>query len=242
MSITECTQCHAKTREQKRCKRRTCLYSDFCAQHTLSLVGMKIQRSNIPGASKGLFAYCNPRLDSEDIKRRLEEQENRVQKLLKEHPGTQRSELFPRRGETLHAYKIRTTAKFGASIHYANRSPRLLLFKPNEKICDYRGKTISLQAYMENNTGYGIQFGQLVLDAASTQSGLGRWANDCVSITQKNGTKVRRAQKDKTLCQNNVDLVVTKSRDKNLQGHLRANKHIFLGDELFANYGPGYWR
>ena len=57
MSVKECVQCAAATRHGRgpRCKKITCIYSEFCPAHTKALFDLSLKSSNIPGAGKGLF-------------------------------------------------------------------------------------------------------------------------------------------------------------------------------------------
>lgn len=55
-TVTDCTQCKSRLTSGKRCKRTTCLYSDYCWQHGRKTQGLAIKSSTIAGAGKGLFA------------------------------------------------------------------------------------------------------------------------------------------------------------------------------------------
>jgi hypothetical protein len=55
MSVRDCVQCSASTRNGQQCSKMTCLYSEFCAIHTKSLFDLQIKRSGIAGSGKGLF-------------------------------------------------------------------------------------------------------------------------------------------------------------------------------------------
>jgi len=55
------------------------------------------------------------------------------------------------------------------------------------KICDYTGKLVSAKAWNDGGEGeYGLHINKnTVLDARSTQSALGRYANDCRNRNKK---------------------------------------------------------
>jgi len=55
MSVRECVQCAAETAAGKRCKKHTCMYSEFCDVHTKKLFDLAIKQSAIAGSGKGLF-------------------------------------------------------------------------------------------------------------------------------------------------------------------------------------------
>jgi SET domain-containing protein len=55
MSVKECVQCSAQTRNGKRCKNTTCIYSEFCRAHTIQLFDLVLKKSSIPNSGKGLF-------------------------------------------------------------------------------------------------------------------------------------------------------------------------------------------
>lgn len=54
MSVKECVQCAAATKKGRgpRCKKTTCVYSEFCSAHTKSLFDLAPKPSGIPGAGK----------------------------------------------------------------------------------------------------------------------------------------------------------------------------------------------
>lgn len=58
-TLRECERCKGITKAGGRCSRNTCLYADYCWQHTRSTRGLKIARSHIPRAGRGLFATKN---------------------------------------------------------------------------------------------------------------------------------------------------------------------------------------
>jgi len=55
-TLRECVQCEAKTKSGRRCKRRTCTTPAMCYQHTDIKDGLRVKKSTIPKAGKGLFA------------------------------------------------------------------------------------------------------------------------------------------------------------------------------------------
>ena len=101
------------------------------------------------------------------------------------------------------------------------------LFKKGEKITDYRGVVKTSEEYNKKKSGYGIHLNKgSILDASSTQSGLGRYANNC-----------RPSNKE---CKgNNATLVVN---NKNKTASLKATKSIRMGEEIYVPYGSGYWK
>lgn len=50
------TRCRGRTRAGDRCKRNTIKHWDVCFQHLMSVHGVQVKPSNIPGAGLGLFA------------------------------------------------------------------------------------------------------------------------------------------------------------------------------------------
>ena len=101
------------------------------------------------------------------------------------------------------------------------------LFKKGEKISDYRGVVKTSDEYNKKKSGYGIHLNKgSILDASSTQSGLGRYANNC-----------RPSNKE---CKgNNAKIAVN---NKNKTASLKATKSIRMGDEIYVPYGSGYWK
>jgi hypothetical protein len=58
-SVRECVRCAAETKNGDRCKRNTCIYSEFCHLHTKILFDLTLKKSKIPGAGKGLYTTVN---------------------------------------------------------------------------------------------------------------------------------------------------------------------------------------
>ena len=166
MSIKECVRCSAATKQGRgpRCKKTTCIYSEFCPSHTKVLFDLALKPSGIPGAGKGLF----------------------------------------------------TTVEI----------PK------NRNISRYTGKIKTTAAYNANPSGYAVSISKgRVIDAASTQSALGRYANDC-----------RRANRSAGQCAGpNARLVVSYKGGEPIIW-LRATKKINANSEVFISYGAEYWR
>jgi hypothetical protein len=55
-TITDCVRCNGRTKSKKRCTRRTCMVEGQCWQHAAATTGLRVKKSTIPGAGKGLFA------------------------------------------------------------------------------------------------------------------------------------------------------------------------------------------
>ena len=51
-----CQQCDALTRRGARCRQRVCFGAPMCWQHLMSERKLRIKKSNVQGAGKGLFA------------------------------------------------------------------------------------------------------------------------------------------------------------------------------------------
>ena len=54
MSIRECDRCTGKTKAGERCRNRTCR-GKKCWQHAIKEDGLRVKKSEIPGAGMGLF-------------------------------------------------------------------------------------------------------------------------------------------------------------------------------------------
>jgi hypothetical protein len=96
-------------------------------------------------------------------------------------------------------------------------------FKKGEHVADYTGDQLMLRAD-EYGGQYVLQMNKRKgIDAARTNTGYGRWAND-----PKGSSK-----------QANTEFVVnTQYRT----GRLRTTRAVKKGDELFVAYGPDYWK
>ena len=104
----------------------------------------------------------------------------------------------------------------------------------NQKIARYTGKVITQAKYDEKPSGYGVAIDappDHVMDAASTQSGLARYANDCRSANKRAGQ-----------CKgNNSKFDMTTTRAGKTTIWLRATKNIKAGSEILISYGRKYW-
>lgn len=97
------------------------------------------------------------------------------------------------------------------------------------KVTDYIGVIKSQEDYEANDSGYGVHLNKNeILDAYSTQHGLGRYANDC-----------RIANKRAHECKGNNAKLVINTRRKTAT--VRATKNIRTNDEIFVSYGRHYW-
>ena len=102
--------------------------------------------------------------------------------------------------------------------------------KKGEKIADYDGDNISKAQYNQTDSGYGLEIpGGRVIDAHSTQSCLGRWANNC-----------RKRNKDKGECTGNNAKLTYSTRTR--KAGVKATKTLQPGEEVFVSYGRGYWK
>ena len=102
-------------------------------------------------------------------------------------------------------------------------------FRKGQKVADYGGQIVSTASYRENPSGYGIQINRaVILDAKSTQSGLGRYANNC-----------RKRDKQRNHCNGNNAKIVVNTRSRTAT--LRATKAIHAGQEvLTSGYGRAF--
>jgi len=57
--MRECVRCAAETAVGKRCKNRTCTYTEFCAAHTKQLLDLELKPSSIAGAGRGLYTLVD---------------------------------------------------------------------------------------------------------------------------------------------------------------------------------------
>ena len=101
-------------------------------------------------------------------------------------------------------------------------------FKKGEKVADYGGSVISQEQYAKSPSGYGIHLNKdQILDGKSTQSGIGRYANNCKTENKKKGE-----------CQGNNARIIPNVRNKTAT--IRATKGITKGTEIFVPYGRHY--
>jgi hypothetical protein len=100
----------------------------------------------------------------------------------------------------------------------------------NARIAKYGGPLVPRAQFEAADSKYGLTVtNALVMDGSSTQSGLGRWANDC-----------RRTNRENKECKdNNARLVVANDRTASLKAGRRP---IPAGSEIMVAYGANYWR
>lgn len=102
-------------------------------------------------------------------------------------------------------------------------------FKAGETVADYGGEIINAAEHNRRNGNYSLQISRnKFIDGRSTQSGLGRWVNDCRAVTRRGG-HCRR---------NNAKLQV---HARSRRGRVRATRRIRAGQEIYAGYGRAYW-
>jgi hypothetical protein len=70
-----------------------------------------------------------------------------------------------------------------------------------------------------------------VIDAASTQRDLGRYANDCRAADERAGH-----------CKGSNARYSVSNRNNATRIHLKATKNIPPGSEIFVSYGASYWK
>ena len=98
-------------------------------------------------------------------------------------------------------------------------------------MCDYTGKYKSTEEWNSGNEGdYGLHLTKnLVLDARSTQSAIGRYANNC-----------RNSDKKKNNCKGRNAKFVINQSTKTVS--IKATKNIPAHSEIFISYGTAYWK
>ncbi len=102
--------------------------------------------------------------------------------------------------------------------------------KKGETVTSYEGKLMTTSDWKKNPSNYGIQITKnYVIDARDTQSGLGRWANDCRPQNRTEGD----------CATNNCKFSVNKQRKT---AKIVATRNIPAGSELFVSYGANYWK
>ena len=112
-------------------------------------------------------------------------------------------------------------------------------FRRGAQIAKYTGVEMTQEEYDAIDSGYGIadQFGT-VIDSASTQSTIARYANDC--------RPENKAQNDcpgnnaEFVDFENYDSPDVEEEDKIDGVWLCASKTIRAGDEIFVDYGGNY--
>jgi hypothetical protein len=108
-----------------------------------------------------------------------------------------------------------------------------LPFQRGQRIALYTGDWVQILPGRRGDRiggAYFLQINQgLAVDAARTNTGLGRWANAPLNAEQPNGVPLRA----------NAELVPDHA---NKQGALKALRDIQPGEEILVNYGAAYWR
>ena len=95
-------------------------------------------------------------------------------------------------------------------------------FKKGAHIADYTGDQLILRTDQSGGP-YALQLTQReAIDAARTNSGYGRWAND----PKESGDRP------------NAEFVINRN---NRTGRLRSTHYVQKGQEIFVSYGPSYW-
>ena len=106
----------------------------------------------------------------------------------------------------------------------------LKAIKKGETVTPYEGKLMTTTEWKQNPSEYGIQITKnYVIDARSTQSGLGRWANDCRPQNRADGD----------CANNNCKFSINRQRKT---AKIVATRNIPAGAELFVSYGANYWK
>lgn len=102
--------------------------------------------------------------------------------------------------------------------------------KKGQVITPYGGVLVSPREYDASDSVYGIEFNKnQILDGASTQSSLGRYANSC-----------RAGNIKKKQCKGqNARLSANKAKKT---ASVKATRNIKAGEEIFVSYGRSYWK
>jgi len=102
-------------------------------------------------------------------------------------------------------------------------------FKKGEIITRYRGKAINKAESDRTDSGYAVEINRnLFVDGKDTQSGFGRWSNDC-----------RARSKALKVCPGNNAKLAVSTRHKTV--NVKATKKIKKGGEIYVAYGSHYW-
>ena len=102
----------------------------------------------------------------------------------------------------------------------------------NKNIARYTGDIKTVADYNANQSGYAVAISKnRIIDAASTQSGLARYANDCRAPNRKAGQ-----------CKGSNSRFVVNYNGGKTTIWLRATKKIPANSEIYVSYGVGYWR
>jgi SET domain-containing protein len=111
-------------------------------------------------------------------------------------------------------------------------------FDKGEIVCKYAGLDKRMTKTQYDATpgphDYGFQHrNNYVFDGRSTQSGMGRWANDCRVRNRRQGTG--------ECVENNVKAVVDTRNEGGHGMRLRATKPIHRGQEIHIPYHANFW-
>jgi len=116
---------------------------------------------------------------------------------------------------------------------FVARGKNALPFRSQQRIALYTGDWVQLLPGRRGDRQGGPYFLQinktLAIDAARTNTALGRWANAPRGATDTQGRPLEA----------NAELVVDRTRR---QGALRAKRDIQPGEEILVAYGNAYWR
>jgi hypothetical protein len=117
---------------------------------------------------------------------------------------------------------------YGGKGLFAFGKNRQIIFRRQDIIAQYKGEFLTADQLERRYPGdtlgeYVIQDGDIIIDARNTNSGVGRYANDC------NG-RIRRGQQ----CNAKFE-----TRRNNI--YLIAKKNIYAGEEILVSYGREYW-
>jgi SET domain-containing protein len=106
----------------------------------------------------------------------------------------------------------------------------LKAIKKGATIVTYTGERMTQDEYDKHPSGYGVAIpGGMVIDGRSTQSSLGRYANECRAANRRAG---------QCSC-NNAELVYD---EKPFKLRIQAMKNIPANSEIFVAYGARYWK
>jgi hypothetical protein len=117
-------------------------------------------------------------------------------------------------------------AGFGLFVAKGKNAPS---FRAGEQICKYTGDWIELLPGVNTGGPYFLQVNNsLAIDAARTNTALGRWANAPRGAVDREGRPLRP----------NAQLRLDRA---NKQGTLKALRPIHPGEEILVSYGRAYW-
>jgi SET domain-containing protein len=119
-----------------------------------------------------------------------------------------------------------------ADSHIEEAGVGLYTLKPIRKgriITPYGGELMASDEFELDPSEYAVHITKhLVLDGRSTQSGLGRYVNDCRTEDRQAGD-----------CGgNNAKIAVNRQQRT---ANIKATRNIRRGEEIFASYGSEYW-